>query len=140
MLHHLGYEGRTAQGLVALVADAGVTTLVDVRELPRSRRPGLSKTLLAAALRDVGVGYRHERTLGNPRRNRRAFHDGHVPEGLATYAAHLEAGGTTALTRLLDEARSEDVAALCVERDAARCHRQELVTRAEDAGIATMAW
>lgn len=139
VLLHLGYEGRTAEEIVALLAAADVTTLVDVRQRPQSRKPGLSRTRLSAALHESGIGYRHERTLGNPRVNRPPFHDGRVREGLEAYAAHLEQQGGAALARLLDEARRSRVAVLCVELEAVRCHRQELVARAAAAGIATIA-
>lgn len=139
MLLHLGYEGRTAEEVVALLNAARVTVLIDVRERPQSRKPGLSKTRLSAALDAAGMAYRHERTLGNPRANRPPFHDGRVREGLEVYAAHLEQQGGAALARLLGEARRSRVAVLCVELEAVRCHRQELVARAEAAGIATIA-
>ena len=44
----IGYERRSPEELVRGLTDAGVTLLADVRELPLSRRPGFSKTALAA--------------------------------------------------------------------------------------------
>lgn len=64
----IGYETHRepASPVVALLA-ADVERLVDVRELPLSRRRGFSKTALAGALADAGIHYEHERALGNPK-------------------------------------------------------------------------
>ena len=66
-LFTIGYEGRTADDLPASVAASGVTTVIDVRDLPLSRKRGFSKTALASLLAQSGVHYVHERGLGNPK-------------------------------------------------------------------------
>src|SRR5665648_290504 len=71
-LFTIGYEGRTADELPGSVAASGITTVVDVRDLPLSRKRGFSKTALASLLAGSGVGYVHERRLGNPTPLRRA--------------------------------------------------------------------
>lgn len=53
MLCTVGYEGRTLDEVLDVLAAAGVTRVIDVRELPLSWRPGLSKTALGAALAGV---------------------------------------------------------------------------------------
>ena len=72
----VGYEGRTAEELVSAVAEAGVDVLADVRLTPLSRKPGLSKRRLAAALAGAGIKYVHLPALGNPQDNREAFRRG----------------------------------------------------------------
>ena len=59
-----GYEAATPARLIATLRDAGVTTLVDVRALANSRRPGFAKTALSAALAEAGIGYEHLKALG----------------------------------------------------------------------------
>lgn len=49
----IGYEGKAAGDLVAQLLNRGVRVLVDVRLTPLSRKPGLSKTKLSAALSAV---------------------------------------------------------------------------------------
>lgn len=49
----IGYEGKTVAQLLA----QDVKVLVDVRLTPLSRKPGLSKTKLAEALRAAGIDY-----------------------------------------------------------------------------------
>jgi len=60
----IGYEGVSVEAFIGTLARARVTLLLDVRELPSSRRKGFSKTPLSEALREVGIEYRHERALG----------------------------------------------------------------------------
>ena len=44
-----------------------IQALLDIRELPQSRKPGLSKTALGQAAADYGIQYAHIRALGTPR-------------------------------------------------------------------------
>ena len=54
-IYTIGYEGTTVADFLAALAKAGVRRVIDVRALPLSRRPGFSKTLLGAALKEVGI-------------------------------------------------------------------------------------
>lgn len=127
----VGYEGRAAGELVALLRDNGVTLLVDVRLNPISRKPGFSKNVLTAALAEAGIGYRHVRALGNPKANRPAF-EADPARGVESYRAHLATPeAAAALADLRDLAAAERVAVLCLERDEARCHRQAVVAEVD---------
>jgi uncharacterized protein (DUF488 family) len=70
-LFTIGYEGHPTPGsMVTTLQGADVERLLDVRELPLSRRRGFSKTLLSATLAEHGIRYDHERALGNPKVHR----------------------------------------------------------------------
>jgi uncharacterized protein (DUF488 family) len=118
----IGYEGATLEAFLQALAAARVTRVVDVRELANSRRKGFSKTALAAALREAGIGYQHERALGTPRPLRqRVRATGDLQEFFAAFRRHLAGQGP-----LLDQlARTlmGPVALLCYERDPSHCHR-----------------
>lgn len=131
VLYGVGYEGRTADQLVALLVRSGVETVVDVRLTPISRKPGLSKTKLSALLARQGISYRHEPLLGNPRDNRAGFRDGHLSEAKGRYAHKLSNGSRKALLRLIELTQSSIVAMLCVEADQHRCHRQVIAEAVE---------
>ena len=60
VLFTVGYEGREPDELIALLQANGVDRVIDIRELPLSRRRGFSKTPLGTALRAVGIEYVHE--------------------------------------------------------------------------------
>jgi uncharacterized protein (DUF488 family) len=44
----IGYEGRDIDEFVICLKDFNITRLIDVRELPLSRKRGFSKSTLAA--------------------------------------------------------------------------------------------
>jgi uncharacterized protein (DUF488 family) len=114
----VGYQGRTADELLAHLLALGVTRLVDVRLNPISRKPGLSKTALARALADAGIAYEHRRELGNPKTNRAGFAGSptELAEAQARYRHILhQPQADDALNSLAEAGRHERVAVLCFE-------------------------
>ena len=64
----IGRSTRTVPELVALLRQAGVDLLVDVRSVPRSRtNPKFNTDALPETLAGTGIGYRHIRALGGLR-------------------------------------------------------------------------
>ena len=130
----IGYEGRTMDEFLAALTAAGAQTLIDVRAVAASRRPGFSKTALAGALREVGIDYLHLRPLGTPKEGREAARKGRVAEMRAIFAEQLATPeAQLALLKAEAEATGRRAALLCFERDATCCHRamvaEELVGR-----------
>lgn len=125
----VGYEGRTADDIVAELCSADVEVLVDVRLTPLSRKPGLSKTKLAEHLDRAGIRYVHLRSLGNPKDNRDDFRAG-TEASLDRFRGLLrEPVGAAGLDEVAALLGDETVALLCFERDAHRCHRRLIVER-----------
>jgi uncharacterized protein (DUF488 family) len=128
LLYTIGYERhRTPDSLTATLKDAGVTRLVDVRELPISRRKGFAKKALAAALAEAGIGYEHERALGNPKPSRDMYRSGRQAEGERQYLAHLRNGSSDAVDELAATLADEPTCVLCFEHDHRECHRALIV-------------
>jgi len=126
-LFTVGYEGRSLDELLDELVEAGVKRLVDVRELPLSRRRGFSKTALGETLRDAGIDYVHVRALGNPKPNRERYWAGDVEGGAAVYRRHLNNGSRPALVELSESLVEGPTCLLCFERDHAACHRDVIV-------------
>jgi uncharacterized protein (DUF488 family) len=64
----IGHGTRPIGELIAMLRDAGVRTLVDVRRFPASRHnPQFNRRAVADALAAAGIGYRHEVELGGRR-------------------------------------------------------------------------
>ena len=123
----IGYEGATHDEVIAALRKADVARVIDVRAVPLSRKPGFSKNVLAAGLKEAGIDYVHLKALGTPPAGREAARKGRHEEMLRIYAAQLEtpeAGADAA--RMLDLAAEQPSALLCFERDPARCHRTPL--------------
>ena len=130
-LFTIGYEHATPRAFFDEVTRAKVATVVDVRAVAASRRPGFSKRQLAAGLDEHGIGYVHLQKLGTPKEGRLAARSGHAEEMLRIYERHLATADAAreldALTALAEAASSRrPLCLLCYERDPAHCHRQRL--------------
>lgn len=125
-LYTIGYEGRALDELVAELRAHRIERVIDVRELPLSRRRGFSKTPLGEALAAHDIEYVHLRQAGNP--YRREKDDIPRDELLAKYTRYL-AGAAQAITDVVDAARGRRVSLLCYEREPSECHRTILAKR-----------
>jgi uncharacterized protein (DUF488 family) len=139
-IYTIGYEQhRTPDSLVAALKSAGVERLLDVRELPISRRRGFAKTALREALESAGISYQHERALGNPKTYRDMYRAGRQPEGERGYLAHIRNGSSWAVDELAETLGAQRTCLLCFERDHRECHRNlivgELRTRGTDVRV-----
>lgn len=124
----IGYEATTMAEFVAALQRAGVERVIDVRALPLSRRPGFSKNILAASLREYGIDYVHLKNLGTPKPGRDAAKKGDVATLEAVYDVQLglpEAQAEAARMRAL--AAEKPSALLCFERNPQHCHRTLLL-------------
>ena len=125
-LFTIGYEQTPAKAVLDELEQAGVKLLVDVRAVAASRRPGFSKSQLAAGLDERGISYLHLRGLGTPKDGREAARSGNYNLLHKIYAAHLK---TAQAKEELDELsalvkKAGPVCILCYERDHTHCHRQ----------------
>lgn len=119
----IGYEGHSPESLTILLREAGVQRLVDVRELPLSRKAGFSKSALAAGMQRAGIEYTHLKALGTPRAMRHEYKaSGDAEAFRRAYLEHLRAL-PEAIAQLEALARKERVCLLCVERAWEECHR-----------------
>lgn len=125
-LFTIGYEGRELEEMIAILAANRVACVIDVRELPLSRRRGFSKTPLGIALRSAGIDYVHMRSAGNPyRREKDTISRDKL---LAKYGRHIEkADGVVA--EVAATARGRRAALLCYEAAPEECHRSLLAPR-----------
>lgn len=132
----IGYERLPPEALIAELRAAGVQRVLDVRHRPQSRRPGMSKTKLGAALAAQGIAYESRRELGTPPEIRVHYRSGAVRRGAEAFRAHLEATAADALDALATELSADGAlrtALLCLEAEPAHCHRrvvaEQLATR-----------
>lgn len=123
----IGYEGADLSDFLATLELLGVKTLLDIRELPISRRKGFAKTALREALHSVGIDYRHEPQLGSPKAVRHQLReDGDYDRFFRDFGRHLKK--QDALLASLASELSGTVALLCYERDHETCHRKAVAS------------
>jgi len=123
----VGHSTRSAEELLALLAEHEIAALVDVRRFPASRRhPQFSRAELAAALAAAGVAYTHEVDLGGRRAPRPDSPNvAWRVEAFRGYADWMDgAPFAAALARLLAQAELRRTVILCAEAVPWRCHRR----------------
>lgn len=62
----IGYEGRKIDDFVDCLKKSNISRLIDVREIPLSRKKGFSKTALRERLECENIEYVHLKALGSP--------------------------------------------------------------------------
>lgn len=122
----IGHSNRPLETFLDLLLQNGITRVLDVRTVPRSRHnPQFGQELLPASLREAGISYTHIPALGGLRRARpdspnmgwrnasfRGYADYMQTEAFQDEVALLAAG-----------ARQENFVLMCAEAVPWRCHR-----------------
>jgi uncharacterized protein (DUF488 family) len=123
----VGHGTATQQELTALLGEAGVVSVVDVRRFPGSRRhPHVARERLEEWLPAAGIAYRWEERLGGRRpRVEGSPHSGLRDPSFQAYADHLgTATFRDAIGEVLAEAVERRAAVMCSESVWWRCHRR----------------
>ncbi|MDF3025356.1 MAG: hypothetical protein K0R10_2717 [Alphaproteobacteria bacterium] len=124
ILYTIGYEGVTVDALMRRLASAGVKTLIDVRAVPLSRKPGFSKNRLAAHLAEYGIVYAGLKGLGTPAAGRDAARKGRIAEMRRIFEGHMDTELAQAdLEKAMQIAGEAPACLLCFEHQANCCHR-----------------
>lgn len=140
----IGHSTRPVGELIALLREAGVERLVDVRSVPRSRvNPQFNADALPEPLASAGIRYAHLKSLGGLR---------HHPKGAPpspntlwrsdAFRNYADYAMTAAFRAGLDElcalAGDECCAIMCAEAVWWRCHRRIVADYLLARGIAVM--
>jgi hypothetical protein len=122
----IGHSTRTMEEFIRLLEAHGVTRVVDVRTVPRSRHnPQFNRDTLPASLLPAGIGYIHMPELGGLRHTTPAsINTGWRNASFRGYADYMQ---TPAFAKAIDEliqlAGQDRVALMCAEAVPWRCHR-----------------
>lgn len=128
----IGYEGLDIDAFMSLLAEHGIETVVDIRELPLSRKPGFSKKALAGVLNLSGLEYVHMVDLGCPKQVRDRYRkDGNWKRYTEGFLKHLKTQ-EAAIAELSDLVSSSNCALLCYEADFNFCHRSMVANAVRD--------
>lgn len=122
----VGHSTRSAEEFIALLQAHGVTLLLDIRTVPRSRtNPQFNKDTLPQTLENVGIGYAHLPELGGLRKTRKdSLNLGWRNLSFRGYADYMQTPEfSDAVERVIALAREKQVALMCAEAVPWRCHR-----------------
>lgn len=133
-LFTFGYEGLDIASFVARAKSVGVKTIVDVRELPLSRKKGFSKTSFREALAEHGIAYVHIPALGCPKSIRDDYKVngdwGAYTRSFMQYLATQEA----TVRELVKISKATSACLVCFEADHTMCHRTYVARAARKLG------
>jgi uncharacterized protein (DUF488 family) len=118
-----GYQGHNIETFLDLLMGHGIEHVIDVRQLPFSRKPDFSKKRLSGHLAAAGIGYTHLVALGTPKLLRDEVRRSHDYAAFFTAMEEIIAAQPEALQSALDLARVQSSALLCFEANHAECHR-----------------
>jgi len=127
VVYTIGHSTRPQAELVDLLHHYKVTTLADVRTVPRSRHnPQFNRDELITALPEVGIAYVHLAALGGLRRGLgdASPNKGWRNQSFRGYADYMQSPEFAAgLEELRSLTKSGPVAVMCAEAVPWRCHR-----------------
>lgn len=126
----IGHSNRSLEAFVALLRDADIGLVADIRTVPRSRaNPQFNKDTLPESLAGYGISYDHIAALGGLRGKAKAvpqevndFWSNRSFHNYADYA--LTAPFAAGLSHLINAGRRERCTIMCSEAVWWRCHRR----------------
>jgi uncharacterized protein (DUF488 family) len=122
----VGHSTHPLEEFTALLQEHQITLLADVRKMPMSRRnPQFNSDALAAALKNVRIGYIHIPELGGLRRRHAdSPNTGWKNPSFRAYADYMLTDEFAAgLEGFLRRARRRRACLMCAEAVPWRCHR-----------------
>jgi len=129
IVYTVGHSTRSIDELIAILGEAGVTRIVDVRAFPMSRRhPQFNRDALAVALPAAGIDYYHLPALGGRRHENKGARSRNglwTVDAFRHYADYAETPAfAAAIAELETLARERPTAFMCAEARWWQCHRR----------------
>ena len=127
-VYTIGHSNHSLAAFLALLGDAGVTAIADVRSAPYSRfNPQFNRNVLGDALRREGLDYIYiGRELGGRSDDPRCYEGGRICYDRVAATARFKAG----IAWLMHDAAKPSMALMCAEKEPLDCHRTLLVAPA----------
>ena len=122
----VGHSTRPIEVFIELLVSHGVTQLIDVRTVPRSRHnPQFNEDALPVSLVAANIGYVHASGLGGFRPTTAdSVNTGWRNLSFRGYADYMQTADFAAnLASVMELARTDRVALMCAEAVPWRCHR-----------------
>ena len=135
-IHTVGHSNLSAEGLVGMLKQRGITRVIDVRSTPYSRYvPHFNRDNIRETLERNGAGYTHmgDALGGRPQDDRLYDRDGRADYSLMAQEKTFQ-GRVRQVEQMAEDSHT---LLMCTEADPMRCHRtllvsQELASRGAD--------
>lgn len=123
-LFTIGYEGMNLDGFVEQLKKFAVDCLIDVREIPLSRKRGFSKSGLVQRLNRENIHYVHFKELGSPKPIREKLK---IDRDYSTFFKKMNkylSNKKEAIESAYSYIADSTCCLMCFERLAEQCHRK----------------
>lgn len=129
----IGYEESTIDEFINRLQRHDIAVLVDVREVPASRKPGFSKNRLSEILQAHNINYIHMKALGSPKSIREKLHrDNDYDSFFDEYSVYIDSQ-IDVVRDLYHEVVSRRTSCLmCMERFPEHCHRRVVADKIKE--------
>lgn len=132
-LFTIGYEDRKIDDFISKLQNNDIKVLIDIREIPISRKPGFSKSKLKGHLESAGIGYIHVKDLGSPKQLRRKLTDNNDYDlFFEEYNIYLQTRMDTVNSIYHDVILNETSCLMCMEREPIYCHRNVVAKKIKE--------
>ena len=137
-IHTIGHSTRPIEEFIDLLREFGITTLVDIRTIPRSRHnPQYEQEALKQSLPKAGITYVHLTALGGLRNKAdTGLNDGWRNASFRNFADYMQTPAfEEGLGELLGIAQKSPTAIMCAEAVPWRCHRSLVADALDVRGV-----
>lgn len=123
-LFTIGYEGIDIDNFITHLKDNAIDCLLDIREIPLSRKCGFSKTALSERLSQENIYYVHFGELGSPKPIREKLKANRDYSAFFKKMDKYLASKIETIENAYYYVREKTCCLMCFERLAATCHRK----------------
>lgn len=131
-LFTVGYEGINIDSFIEHLRNNDIDCLIDVREIPLSRKKGFSKTALRTRLEQEDISYVHFKELGSPKPVRNKLkEDGDYKcffEAMKKYLADKK----DIIEKTYQYVVDKTCCLMCFEHLASQCHRNVVAAKIKE--------
>ena len=130
-IYTIGYEGKSVDAFFNQLLRNGITTILDVRANPISRKYGFARKSMSEIAAKLDIEYVHLPDLGIPNKDRSTLSDFDSYQVLLDrYETEMLPERSDAVANVVELLRQEPSALLCMEQDVRCCHRGRLANAA----------
>ncbi len=128
----IGYEGREIDEFISRLKRFHITRLIDIREIPLSRKKGFSKSALKKRMEAENIEYIHIRSLGSPSTLRHQLKEDHdYDQFFSSFQTYL-ANNRPSLLEAYEYLQDGLACLMCFERMPERCHRSVVAQKIKE--------
>ncbi len=132
MIFTFGYEGLSLARFFSTLQLNDIECIVDVRQMPLSRKKGFSKNALAESAESHNIDYIHKVALGCPRFIRDQYRlDNDWQNYERQFQRYIETQNEE-IDALISLCAQQRCCLLCFEANALSCHRSLVARRSRD--------